>query len=252
MSEQIAPLAAASGQRRLVFEHLSHESADNLRALAWEVTIAEARERERIAHGLHDDIGQSLALVMLKLNELSAQVAGLPMQGLVDEIKELVVQTSRATRLATFELSCPVLQQLGLQPAIESLSQRMLRLFGLRVHLNLAMPSACLPHATSVVVFRVIRELLSNAQRHAHAGNAWVDAQADAQLCVVVSDDGIGFDPRGLRHRFSPEGGFGLFSAGAQMRAVGGRLDIDSAPGEGTRAVITVPLAADGIGEQSP
>jgi len=231
--------------RRRRTDESPRESADSLRALAYEVTVAEARERERVAHGLHDDIGQSLALMMLKLGELGQAVAGGPEAALVNELRALVVQTSRATRSATFELSCPVLQQLGLQAAIESLAQRMKRLYGLHVQVQTDLPPALMPQAMQLVVFRVLRELLSNVHKHAHAGSAWVRSHRhDDRLSLLVWDDGEGFDVRLLPRRFGPEGGFGIFSAQAQMRAVGGQLDIDSTPGQGTCATLTVPLMA--------
>ena len=222
------------------------ESADSLRALAYEVTVAEARERERVAQGLHDDIGQSLALIMLKLGELGESVASQPVAQRVDEVKALVLQTARAARSATFELSCPVLQQLGLQAAIESLGQRMQRLFALNVQVELDLPHGILPHAMNVVIFRVVRELLCNVQKHAGTASASVRSRHhDGRVTLVVRDDGEGFDVRGRPRRFGPEGGFGLFSAQAQMRAIGGRLDVDSCRGRGTCATLSVPVPAD-------
>lgn len=256
LSASVSPLNEPDGELRCtlgVWRDISQrrrtevclqESADRLRAMAYEVTMAEARERERVAQGLHDDIGQSLALVSLKLDELSLSLAGHSSAALVDELRALVVQASRATRTATFELSCPVLQQLGLQAAIESLGQRMERLYGLRVRVQVELPPDCVPHAVRLVVFRVVRELLSNVQKHARASSAWVRSHRhDDRLMFLVWDDGAGFDAREQSRRFSPEGGFGLFSAQAQMQAIGGRLDVDAEPGQGTWATVTVPLA---------
>jgi signal transduction histidine kinase len=222
-----------------------HDEAESLRALAYEVTVAEARERERIAQGLHDDIGQSLALVALKLGELSLSVGSEAAVALVHEVRALVLDAARATRSVTFDLNCPVLQQLGLQVAIESLAQRMGRLYGLQVHAQVEVARDWIAPALHPVVFRVVRELLFNVQKHASARHAWVRSnRLGGQLSFRVWDDGVGFAPERRARRFGPEGGFGLFSARAQIRAIGGGLEIDSAPGRGTCATVTVPLIA--------
>jgi signal transduction histidine kinase len=213
---------------------------ERLRALAYELTLAETRERERVAHGLHDDVGQALALVSLKLDELRQEVGGLPCASLVEELNSLVVQAARATRSATFDLSCPVLQQLGLTAALESLGQRTQRQYGLLVQVSVDAHLPKLEPAVDSVVFRVVRELLINAAKHARAGTAWVDARFDgASLTLSVRDDGIGCDMAMQRPGFSAEGGFGLHSARAQLQAIGAELSIESAPGHGTRATLS-------------
>lgn len=219
---------------------------EQLRMLAYEVTVAEARERERIALGLHDDIGQVLAIVAMKLDALrhAGEGAGADERTLqLAEMRELVGQALQATRSATFDLSSPVLQQLGLQAAIESLVPRTERLAGIKVSLQGELPALPLPQQVQAVVFRVLRELLANMSKHARARQARITLHADAErLLVVLADDGVGFDAGRPRVGFGPHGGYGLFSAEAQIQAVGGRLDIESAPGRGTRATIVLPL----------
>ncbi len=213
-----------------------------IRALAREVAAAEARERERIAGGLHDEFGPLLALMGMKLGELRRRVDG---DGLaaVEELRSLVAQVAEATRHATFELCSPVLRQQGLQAAIEGLAQRMGRSFGLDVVLRGGL--AGLPPAgdAQVAVFRVVRELLHNVHKHARASQAVVElAWRDGMLQVEVMDDGVGFDPASDTRRFSAQGGYGLRSAEAQVSALGGTLALASAAGRGTRARLAVPL----------
>jgi signal transduction histidine kinase len=217
-----------------------------LRSLAYELTVAEARERERIALGLHDDIGQILAMVRYKLAELGVAL-GLPPDspatGLLDEAQVLVRQASDATRSATFDLHSPVLRQLGFKTALESLAQRVNRSGGLRVSVAGEMPPLPLPEPVLSVVFRVVRELLFNVQKHAGARVAMVSLGGSARRWELrVSDDGCGFAV--AARRCGPEGGYGLVSAEAQMQAVGGALEILSAPGQGTCATVTLPQVA--------
>ncbi len=223
-----------------------------LQALAFEVAAAEARERERIANGLHDDIGQVLALVKFKLGELAAD-ADAASAGAIEELRTLLAQATEATRHATFELRSPVLQQFGLQAALEGLAQRMNRLCGMDVVLRGQLPAQPLPGAAQAVVFRVVRELLLNVHKHARAQCVVVSMAVDgAQLRVEVADDGVGFRRPAGAWRFSAEGGYGMHSAEAQVEAVGGRLTVRSKPGEGTRAQLRLPLdRPDGVPQRS-
>jgi signal transduction histidine kinase len=221
-------------------------SERKLRALAYEVTVAEARERARIAAGLHDEIGQILTLVRLKLGELrEAGLQGMA-AGLVDEASALVGQAAQATRSTTFELSCPMLQQLGLQAAIESQGLRMEHVYGLRVEVEGDNPVLPLSEPVLGVVFRVVRELLFNVHKHACTSNAQVALRRlTGRLIIRVRDDGIGFQPRPMRSECSPRGGFGLYSAEMQIEAIGGCMVIDAQPGRGTCVVITLPLSSN-------
>ena len=217
---------------------------DELQTLAYELTVAEARERERIARDLHDEIGQLLTIAKLKLGELR-QSAVATQEPLLLELGELIADATRATRAVTFDLCCPILR-LGLIEALTSVAQRVTRSgAGVQMHLQGQLPALGLAEPVLAVVFRVVRELALNVQKHAHATRALIDVGCEgSQLVISVSDDGQGFDAHTAGRGFSREGGFGLLSAQAQMQAVGGRLEIDSAPSRGTCATIVLGLPA--------
>ena len=214
-----------------------------LQTLAYELTVAEARERQRIAHLLHDEIGQLLAMAQFRLSELGHNPATDAVQASqFEELRQLLYQAAQATRAATFELHSPVLHQLGLEAALQSLAQRMQRASKMRVHLRCELAELALADAVLSVLLRSVRELALNAQKHAKAANLWIALDHDdSGLQITVKDDGVGFDVAAVMGRFSPEGGFGLVSAEAQVQAIGGRLHIDSSPGCGTTATITLP-----------
>lgn len=221
-----------------------HSAAHPLRALAYELTVAEARERARIACGLHDDLGQWLTLARLKLGELGPLVDG-PAQALVGEVLHLVGQAAQSARSVTFDLCSPLLQ-LGLQSALQGLADRLGRDGRLAVQLRGELPALELPEQVQAVVFRVVRELCLNVQKHAAASELVISvALDDVLLRVTVEDDGTGFRPEAVSRRFSPEGGFGLASAQAQMRALGGCLRVASQPGCGTWVSLTLPLGPE-------
>ena len=227
------------------------DTARQLQGLAFELTVAEARERQRIAHALHDEVGQLLAMAQFRLSELR-QGAMSPDGGpstTLEDVRLLLCQAAQATRAATFELHSPVLQQLGLVAAVQGLAHRLQRTSPMQVEVIADPACPSLDEAVSSVLFRIVRELGLNAHKHAAASHLWITIDRDGPgLRIHVRDDGKGFDPASAAHRFGPEGGFGLLSAQAQMKAIGGRLDIESAHGRGT----TVTLVLGPGGKAAP
>ncbi len=219
--------------------------AERWRRRAFEAVQAQGRERERIAAGLHDDIGQTLAVAALKLGQLRAHVNADTGAGLLDELRALLGQAAQATRSATFELSCPLLHQLGLRAALDSVARRAQATAGLRVRLVAAAGQPLLAEPVLGVLYRVARELLFNVCKHGHASRAELRLRAGhGGWHLAVADDGVGFCVAQRMGHFSPEGGYGLASAMAQVQAVGGRLRLRSRPGHGTVARLWVPDAA--------
>lgn len=216
---------------------------EHLRSLASELTLTEERERRGLALSLHDRIGQGLAVARLKLETLKHLLPA-EHQTRLDDISALIKQIVNDTRSLTFEISPPILYELGLRQAIVWLGEHMTRQFGLPVEVRSEDELIALTEDLRVMLFRSIQELLTNTAKHAQASRAMVRLQNDAgELCVVVQDDGIGFDAgaRGLVP--SPTRGFGLFSIRERIGHLGGRVSVDSCPGKGTRIQISVPGA---------
>lgn len=232
----------AVGDRARYGEESSDEGLRRgLRALAHELTLAEARERERIARDLHDEIGQILTVARFMVQALK----GIPpeQQGpQLDELADMLTQASRATRSATFELSSHVLE-LGLEEAVIELASRLTRTGGPVFRVGGHLPPVEWPEPARWVLYRVIRELAVNVQRHSGAQLGIIHLGGSAQdLSIEVIDDGVGMDPDWARRGPSREGGFGLVSAYAQMRALGGMLTLESGLGRGTRAQVSLPM----------
>lgn len=208
--------------------------------LAYEISVAEVRERERIARGLHDVVGQLHTLLQMKLDELQDCHPSTEANALIAEMYTLLKQAMQSTRTATFDLSNPLLNLLGLNAAIESLGQTL----GLPLYVEGGNEPLPLPEPVLAVVFRVVRELLFNVCKHALARHVSVSVNLlGGNLLIRIVDDGVGFDV-GALPGLRPEGGYGLASVRAQMLSLGGRLEIDSAPGAGSRMLISLPLSA--------
>jgi signal transduction histidine kinase len=218
---------------------------ERIRTLSAQISLTEEEERRRIAAGLHDHIGQNLAVAKLKLGVLQA-AGGLPGELLAacEEIRALIDQSIRATRTLTFELSSPVLNTLGLRAALEDLAERTQEQHGILCCFAADRQAMPLARAKEVVLFRVTRELIFNAVKHAQARTiSLVLERVRDQIQICLGDDGVGFDAGCFSDSFCrrPEA-FGLFSVREQLAFIGGCFEIKSAPGCGTQLVVTAPL----------
>ncbi|MCZ6490266.1 MAG: PAS domain S-box protein [Acidobacteria bacterium] len=216
---------------------------ERLQALTLEVALAEERERRRIATGLHDDIGQVLAMAKMKLGEL--QESELSSEGCrhLEEIRKLIDLTIRASRSLTFELSSPILYTLGLEAALRHLGEQMERQDGIRCHFETDNQPKPLCNEANVVLYRTVRELVRNVEKHAHAHQVKIAvARVGDQIHISVEDDGVGFDASRIGQGVLPSGRFGLFSICEQLKQMGGWLEGESVPGQGTRIVVVAPL----------
>jgi two-component system CheB/CheR fusion protein len=212
------------------------------RRLACEVARAEARERARIARGLHDDLGQVLAMIKCRLGQLELSSGGQDARSLA-ELRTWVGEAIQATRLASFDLHAATLSERGLQGALEDLVLRLGRLGGPRMDLRLeATPD--MPDDARAVLFRVLRELLFNVHKHARARHAIVKLRRRGMhLLAQVSDDGIGFKSPTGPLALDRDSCFGLASSEAQLRALGGGLSVRSDAGGGTLVQLWLPCS---------
>ncbi len=212
-----------------------------LQTLAAEWFKTEGRERRRIAAELHDRIGQSLAMVSFRLAALRRMVAA-EHAGKLGEARSLLKQTIEDTRSLTFELSPPILYELGLGAAVRWLAEEVGEQHGITFEVATNGRAEPLAADLSDLLFQAVRELLINVVKHSEAESARIDLErVDDNLRITVEDDGAGFDPA-FEARRGREGGFGLFSIRERLAYSGGRLEIASRPGCGTRATLVAPL----------
>jgi two-component system NarL family sensor kinase len=254
--DSLADMLGAHLARRLADEALraAHQSlaelvderTADLRRLASEVTLTEARQRRAIASDLHDHVGQALAHMKQRVRLLQGNAV---FSGHADdfaEILRLLDMTIAYTRSLTIQISPPVLYELGLQPALEALADSLGQRRRFPVQVRTAGAPRALPEACQVFLYQSVAELLANSLQHSGAGSATVAIRwSDQDLTVTVSDDGRGFDPAALR-RCQPSGGFGLFSVRERIKDLGGAVSVTSAPGAGCRVLLSVPLSAPG------
>jgi two-component system, chemotaxis family, CheB/CheR fusion protein len=216
-----------------------------LRELSVALAMAEERERRAIAVDLHDDIGQLLALLKIRLDLLRGKAPAGPLADELQSASTLLLQASDRLRSLTFQLSPPILHEIGLVPALEWLADEMKRLYNLNVTIDADSNSRrTLDPRIRTILFRAVRELLINVGKHANAKVARVECRiSNGQMVVSVKDGGKGFDPK-LALSGSNSRGFGLFSVRERIAGLGGSMTCESSPGDGSRVTLRVPVPA--------
>jgi PAS domain S-box-containing protein len=221
-------------------ELLTYQS--RLKELTAELTLAEERERRRIAMELHDQVAQNLAFTKMKISTLMKVVDGDAGVHLCKEINELVGESIQDIRTLTLDLSPPVLYELGFEAALAWLGERFQQEHGLRVLFSDDRCGESPGDEIRVMLFKVAREALVNVAKHARATTvALVVTRDDRFIKLQIEDDGVGFDPdqsEVLRRQSS----FGLFSMQERVQQLGGVFTVDTAPGKGTSITVLSPL----------
>ena len=206
-------------------------------------------ERERIAREMHDGLAQVLGYMntqVLALRRLLQSDATEKAMLLLTEMQEAVQQVYADVREGILGLRSSPGNSAGLPMALEEYLERYRSMAGFEVRLEVseAARNLSLPHACQVQLIRVIQEALSNTRKHAQASSATVSlSRSDGRLCLVVSDDGIGFDPSMRPNTGWPR--FGLQTMRERVEAIGGTFEMKSAPGEGTTVIASYPVGED-------
>jgi signal transduction histidine kinase len=229
---------------RLVGQMIERKQTEkDLRSLAAELSLAEQRERLRIATHLHDEVAQPLAMLKIKLGTLrqslsSDQAAAAELDWMRDQME----QTIKTIRGLSFELAPPILYDFGFEAALEELLEKVEDRYGMQVRYHKAGDSVKLAKGTQVLLYTMAREIIMNVVKHSHCKhlNATLENQ-EQQLTLTLQDDGIGFDSSSLEKKIKKDGGFGLFSIRERIRHFGGKFILESTPGKGTRVVLSVP-----------
>ena len=216
-----------------------------LQAFGASAVRAAENERQRIARELHDDTAQRLAGLMLMLKVAGTTEDAKEREERIDRVREEIGAAADAVRRIARGLRPPVLDEVGLTVALESLVRSLGQTHGLEIDLAMERPVKRLGADSELAMYRIVQEALSNAIRHSGASRVAVSLHAeDHILRAEVEDDGRWF---ATERPFSDEGqGLGLVGMRERARHAGGTLEIDSAPGSGTRVRVTLPCGGPG------
>ena len=223
---------------------------DRLKALAAELTLSEERERRRIATHLHDEVGQALAFARIQIATARKAQSEQRRDSLLDDASQTLLESIRVTRNLVYDLSSPLLSELGLEAAISQWAETEIKeRHNLDVQVFDDGHEKPLSEDVEALLFRNVRELLINVAKHAHATSVIVRVErVGDRVRISVQDDGQGMDADPTTQTVTGAGGFGLFSIQERMSDLGGSLEIISESGEGCTMILGAPLA---IGQPS-
>jgi len=220
-----------------------------LSKMAWDLTLAEHHAREQIARTLHDGLQQILVVVAMNLEhqlKLESEAGSAPSE-LLTEAKQQIDEAMAVARSLNVELFPSVLQRSGLPAALTWLANWTRDKYKVDVAVLADVRADSTRKDVRTLLFESVRELLFNAVKHAHADHITLELALDDAdgLRITVSDQGIGFEPAHLDDRLQAgQVGWGLFSIRERLTLLGGRFEIDSAPGHGTRVQLVAPRGA--------
>jgi two-component system, NarL family, sensor histidine kinase UhpB len=210
--------------------------------LASRVIEVQERERQHLARGLHDDVGQSLTALKINLETIkkTGSLDGPALQNGIDIVSAVLSQV----RSLSLDLRPPQLDNLGLIATLRSYVENKAGLANLKCWFESAPLPLPMHHDIENTCFRIVQEVVTNILRHAMASNIWVQVvQHEDQLHVSIRDDGRGFDLDLARNNAVSGISFGLLNMEERAALVGGTMEMCSVPGRGTEITVQLPVA---------
>ncbi len=224
------------------------EYQNMLKRLSSDLILAEEAQRRDLAIVLHDHLGQSLAMAKIKIAGLLNKTPDSEMKTQLKAIEKDISAAVKQTRSITYELSPPVLHELGLIEALEWRLDKFTDETGIRTSYEHNVDTIDLRNDQEVILFRSVDEVLKNIIKHAEAGIVLVTAQATKySFMIKIQDNGKGFDTVILKPQGRKAGSFGLFSIKERIEYLGGVLDIQSGSSGGTVVTLIVPVSLEGF-----
>jgi len=213
---------------------------EKLRKLNTEITLIEERERRRIAENLHDSLGQTLSLAFMNLSSLSEEKCTPQVKSTIDFTSKLLSKAIEESRSLTYDLSPPILYELGLIPAIRWKLERFEKEFNIKTSLITKDSESDLTREYKIFLYRIVGELLNNINKHAKATEVSIELLLkDGSFNLKVQDNGVGINTKKVKTTLN--GGFGLLSISERIESINGEFTIE--PNKiGTIAQINIPL----------
>jgi signal transduction histidine kinase len=224
-------------QARLRYDALARSRLE-LEGLSARLVEAQEEERRAISRELHDEVGQSLGALLVEVGQLAKLVPpeNRVSHAQIDRIKSVAESAVKSIRDIALLLRPPMLDDLGLVPALEWQAREISRRSDMEVEVHSENVSEDLGDETKVTIYRLVQEALNNAATHASAKNSKVTITQDSdKITVEITDDGHGFDPARRR-------GMGILGMEERVRRLGGTLTIESVPRKGATVKAELPF----------
>jgi len=238
----LSPLVGRGDDLRVICTVRDVTEYRRLRNFSEGALQATEEERQRIARELHDDTAQRLAALILRVRRLAEEASAARRAALLEEIREEIVDAADGVKRMARGLRPPEIEELGLALAVAAHVRSLREGAGFEVDTDLGVVDPHLNVTAKLALYRIIQEALSNARRHSGCTRARVRLSVeDGMVVAEIADDGNGFlDSRVLESG----GGLGLVGMKERATMIGGRLTVESAPGQGTLVRASVPAAA--------
>lgn len=213
-----------------------------LRSLSASLAEAREEERRRIARELHDELGQRLSALKMELSTLGLAPGYGTQDGRIASMLEMLDETVASVRRIAADLRPLMLDDLGLNAAIEWLARDAARRMGIEVAVRLCENDPLIGGRASIALYRMVQEALTNVARHARATDVRIELRPSGdELVLTIKDNGVGF-PNPTSRR---DGSFGLLGIRERAYMLGGNLELDNPPGGGARITVRLPIHAN-------
>ena len=236
---QVPVMSNLATQRAIQPRNVSFSTAPSSARQNWarDLIGIQEEERRRISQELHDDLGQRLALLEIKIHQLERNCLPADVAEGLKTVRDVIADLDRDIHRICYELYPVVLEKLGLLAALRCLCREFSESSGIPTFFDYQKIPQPLPGSISLCLYRVTQEALHNVSKHAGAKKAIVSLRETADgLEVAIMDFGVGFDPASIRAR----NGLGLITIQERIESVGGHFSIRSSPGSGTEVRVTV------------
>lgn len=248
-------------------EKFDEQDLDTLSALASQAAIAivnarlysqirQERDRmqgieeevhKKLARDFHDGPAQTLASLIMDIEFIQKLLEREPskVEAELWQLKEKATKAMHQARTNMFELRPLALETEGLKAALEYYVERLRQTENMSIHLQIEGLEERLPPRVEGIVFAIVSEAVKNIRKHARANNVWLTViRKEKELLTTVRDDGRGFDMEEVEISYATRGSIGLLNLYERTEMLGGRISIDSAPGQGTTVSLMVPLSS--------
>lgn len=222
------------------------EKTNQLHTLSRRILETQETERRRVAHELHDELGQALTAIKINL-QMRERLQKHSPDELNTENLRIVDDALQQVRRLALALRPSMLDDLGLLPALRWMAEQAAARSGFAVQFDTAMPEVRLAPEIETACFRIVQESLTNIARHAQAQRVQIELHRTGDaLMLYVRDDGCGFDLAAMRGRAVAGGSIGVLGMQERAELIGGQLDIESTPGQGSTVRLRCPLRRRG------
>ncbi len=222
------------------------KSEERLHRLSSDLFTVQENERRRISLELHDELGQSLAALKMQVGSIARRLGDVPteeMKAVCNDMRDNINQIIENVRRLARDLSPVVLDDLGLQAAIEYLVNNFTKIYNIHIKYRYTNINHLFNEDSQRIIYRILQEALTNISKHSEAKHvSLIIEEIDRAVQFTVRDDGKGFNVQKTLDQKGTEKGMGLEAMSERVRILGGKINIVSRPGIDTTVTFTTPI----------